>query len=192
MLIYPLEFRLPASPSRAFLQIFNGTIVIENISIKLKNMKTLIAYYSRTGITKKVAEVLAQKMGAEVEEIKDTVNRNGAKGFLISGRDAMKRKLTKLEPLKLDPAGYDLVVVGTPVWVGNVSAPVRTYLSENKDKFKKTAFFCTLGGSGDKKTFAEMEKIIGQKPAGTLALKTGEVAGNNFEKQAQEFADKLF
>jgi flavodoxin len=154
-------------------------------------MKILIAYYSRTGTTKKVAEAIAEKMGAEVEEIRDTVDRSGAKGYLISGRDAMKKSLTKLEPLKLDPAGYDLVVVGTPVWVGNVSTPVRTYLAENKDKFKKVAFFCTLGGSGDKKTFAEMEKVIGQKPAGTLALKTQEVAENDFEKQAGDFVDKI-
>jgi hypothetical protein len=68
---------------------------------------------------------------------------------------------------------------------------MRTYLAENKDKLKKLAFFCTLGGSGDKKTFVEMEKIIGQKPDATLALKTREVAGNKFEKQAQEFIDRI-
>ena len=153
-------------------------------------MKILVAYYSRTGTTKKVAQALAQKMGAEVEEIKDTVNRNGVKGFLISGRDAMRRKLVKLKPLKLNPSEYDLVIVGTPVWAGNISAPVRTYIAENTGRFKKAAFFCTMGGSGDEKTFAEMEAIIEQKPAGTLALKMREVAENNFEKQIQEFADK--
>ena len=154
-------------------------------------MKILIAYYSRTGTTKKVAEIIAEKIGAEVEEIRDTVDRSGAKGYLISGRDAMKKSLTKLEPLRLDPAEYELVIVGTPVWAWNMSVPVRTYLTENKDKFKKTAFFCTMGGSGDEKTFAGMGEIIGQKPAGNLALKTREVAENNFEKQAEEFVDKL-
>jgi flavodoxin len=154
-------------------------------------MKILVAYYSRTGTTKKVAEALTQKLGAEVEEIRDTVDRSGAKGYLISGRDGMRRRLTKLEPVKLNPVGYDLVVVGTPVWSWNMSSPVRTYLTENKDKFKKVAFFCTMGGTGDEKTFAEMEGITGQKPAGTLALKTRDVVANNFEKEAQEFAEKI-
>ncbi len=154
-------------------------------------MKILVAYYSRTGTTRKVAAMLAQKLGAEVEEIKDTVDRSGVKGYFISGRDAMKKKLTKLEALKLDPAEYEAVVIGTPIWAGKMATPVRTYLAENTGKFKKTAFFCTMGSSGDEKAFAEMGEIIGQKPVGTLALKTREVATNNFEKQTQEFADKI-
>jgi len=154
-------------------------------------METLIAYYSRTGTTKKVAEMLAQKMGAEIEEIRDTVDRSGIKGYFISGRDAMKKRLTKIEPIKLGPEGYDLVVVGTPVWAGNMSPAVRTYLAENKERIKTIAFFCTMGGSGDKKTFQEMEKTTGQKPAGVLTVLTKEVASGKFEKKVQEFADRI-
>lgn len=154
-------------------------------------MKILIAYYSRTGITKKVAEILAQKLGAEIEEIEDTVDRSGVKGYLISGRDAMQKRLTKLEPTILNPADFDLVIIGTPIWGWNVSTPVRTYITENKDKFKKVAFFCTMGGTGDNKAFAEMEKIISQKPVDIMALLTREVVKKEFEEKVDEFARKL-
>lgn len=166
-------------------------------------MKTLVVFYSRTGTTKKVGEAITEKFGAEadIEEIKDTVDRKGIKGYLISGRDAMKRRLTKLEPAKFDPAEYDLVIIGTPIWGWNMSVPVRTYLTENKDKFqpkagqpmadKRVAFFCTMGGSGDEKAFSEMTEIIGKRPIATLALRTVEVVKNNFSEKLEKFIEKI-
>ncbi|MFA5359771.1 MAG: flavodoxin [Patescibacteria group bacterium] len=153
-------------------------------------VKILVAYYSRTGITKKLAEFLAEKLGAQTEEIKDTVNRAGAVGYMLAGRDAMQRKLTKLEPLKLNPADFDLVIIGTPVWAWNMSAPIRTYLTEHKDKFKQVAFFCTMGSDGDIKTFKEMGEIINKKPVAVLALKTKEVVDNSLEK-AEKFLGEI-
>jgi len=154
-------------------------------------MKILIAYYSRTGTTKKVAVALAEKLGAELEEIKDTTDRSGMKGYLLSGRDAMKRKLTKLEPLKFNASEYDLIIIGTPIWGWNMSVPVRTYITEQKNNFKNVAFFCTMGGSGDKKAFAEMTEIIGKNPESTLALKTVEVVKNDFMEKADKLAIEI-
>jgi flavodoxin len=154
-------------------------------------MKTLIAYYSRTGTTKKIGDAIAEKLGAETEEILDTVNRMGVKGYLVSGRDAMKKRMTKLESLRFNPAGYELVIIGTPIWGWNMSVPIRTYITENKEKFRKVAFFCTMGGSGDEKAFLEMEKIIGRKPLGILALKTVEVAKNEYGEKLEKFLENL-
>ena len=114
-------------------------------------MKILIAYYSRTGTTKKVAEVLGIKLNADIEEIKDTVDRVGAKGYLLSGRDATLRRMTTIEPMQKNPADYDLVIIGTPIWSWNLSVPVRTYLEQHKTEFKNIALFCGMGGSGDKR-----------------------------------------
>jgi flavodoxin len=154
-------------------------------------MKILVVYYSRTGTTKKMAEAIASKLGAEIEEIKDTINRSGIKGYAISGRDAMKRKLTKLESIKLNPADYDLVIVGTPIWAWNVSVPIRTYLNEQKDKFKQTAFFCTMGGTGDEKAFSEMEGIVGKKPKAVLSVLTREAAKGDYSKKLDNFLNEL-
>lgn len=158
----------------------------------IKNMKKiLIAYYSRTATTKKLAEKLAEKLGADVEEIKDTVERKGAKGYLISGRDATLRRLTVLEKSEKNLKDYNLVIIGTPIWSWNMSVPVRTYVTEHKDEFPDVAFFCTMGGSGDKRAFTEMAEIIGKKPSAVLALKTVEVVKNLAEGKIDKFSEKI-
>jgi flavodoxin len=153
--------------------------------------KILVAYYSRTGTTRKVAEMLAQKLGAELEEIKDTVDRSGIKGYLLSGRDATLKKLTELYPIAKNPADYNLVLVGTPIWSWNVSTPIRTYVTEQKNNLKSVAFFCTMGGSGDGRAFATLSEISGQKPLATLALITREVTAGDIEKSIMDFIEKL-
>ncbi|MBI4779086.1 hypothetical protein HY797_01375 [Candidatus Falkowbacteria bacterium] len=153
-------------------------------------MKILIAYYSRTGVTKKLADFIAKKIGAEMEEIKDTVNRAGVLGYMLAGRDGMKRRLTKLESPKLNPADFDLVIIGTPIWSWNMSAPIRTYLEEYKNQFKQAAFFCTMGGSGHETAFKEMGEIIGKKPVAILSLKTKEAVAGDFNR-ADEFCAEI-
>jgi flavodoxin len=154
-------------------------------------MKTLVVFYSRTGTTKKIAEEIAAKIGAEIEEIKDTVDRNGAKGYLLAGRDATLRRLTKLEEVKYNPADFDLVIIGTPIWSWNMSAPIRTYITEHKNNFKNVAFFCTMGGSGDEKAFREMGDIIGKNPVSTLPLKTREAVKDEFAEKMEKFVTSI-
>lgn len=153
--------------------------------------KILVAYYSRTATTKKVAEILADKLGADIEEIRDTVDRKGVKGYWLSGKDATLRKLTVLEKSEKDLSNYDLVIIGTPIWSWNMSVPVRTYITENKDRFKEVAFFCTMGGSGDERAFGEMAEIIGKKPVATLTLKTIEVVKETAGEKIEEFIKSL-
>ncbi|EKE21314.1 MAG: flavodoxin related protein [uncultured bacterium] len=153
--------------------------------------KILVVYYSRTQTTKKVAMQLAEKLGADVEEIKDTVDRKGAKGYLISGRDATLRKLTVLEKSEKNLRDYDLVIIGTPIWSWNMSVPVRTYLTDHKSEFPEVTFFCTMGGSGDKRAFAEMGEIIEKKPIATLTLKTVEVVKDLTGEKINEFVKSI-
>ncbi|MFH0936417.1 MAG: flavodoxin [Candidatus Woesearchaeota archaeon] len=145
-------------------------------------MKTLLVFYSRTGTTKKLAEEISKNLKCDLEEIFDTKNRLGIIGYLKSGHDAMLKKFTKIEKTKKNPAKYDLVIIGTPIWVYNLCTPIRTYLYENRDNLKKVAFFCTMGGSGAEKTFSDIENICNKKPIATLQLKTKKVISNNFEK----------
>ena len=154
-------------------------------------MKILVVYYSRTGTTKKVAETIASDLKCDSEEIIDTKNRSGFWGYLKSGRDAMKKRLTILEPIKKTPDSYDLVIIGTPIWAWNVSAPVRTYIVQNADKFKKVAFFCTMGGSGDVKAFKEMESISGKKPIATLGLRQADVKNDTYKEKVSKFIEEI-
>ena len=152
-------------------------------------MKTLVVYYSRTGTTKKVAQDISKILKCDKEEIQDIKSRKGVIGYLISGREAMTKKLAEIKETKKDPSKYDLVIIGTPVWAYNMSSPVRTYITKNK--FKKIAFFCTMGGSGDKPTFKKMEELCNKKPKATLTLKTKEVMDNKHIEKLKEFLKSL-
>ncbi|WP_424356708.1 flavodoxin family protein [Methanocella sp. MCL-LM] len=155
-------------------------------------MHALVVYYSRTGNTRKVGEELARVLPGDVEELIDTVNRAGPLGFLSAAGDASQRKLTKLQPIMKDPSAYDLVLVGTPNWNANVSTPVRTYLAENRAKFKSVAFFCTQGvRGGSEKAFAEMEAVAGKKPKATLTVPMSALKNGNHADMLKKFAAEV-
>jgi flavodoxin len=146
-------------------------------------MKCIVVYYSLTGVTKRVAERLAGDLNCELEEVRETKPRKGFFGFMKSGYEAMRKKLPPiLEPRK-DPAEFEAVVFGTPVWAGTMASPMRTFLSRHGHKVNKAAFFCTAGGSAGR-TFREMEAVLGRTGIAELALvKTGAKSGNVFETQ---------
>jgi len=144
----------------------------------VSNPRVLVVFYSRDGHTRRVAQDIVSALGCDAEEVFDTRNRKGILGFLMAGFDAGRGALTVLKPTQKDPAAYDLVVVGTPVWNGSVSTPMRTYLTQNKDRFKQVAFFMTCGGPGTDKVFGQMTECSGRQPLARLALTQQELAGD--------------
>ena len=73
--------------------------------------KTLIVYYSRTGITKKLAEALHDVIDSDIEELIDIKDRSGAIGYLLAGKEATLKKLTTIKEPKLNPANYDILLI---------------------------------------------------------------------------------
>ncbi len=154
-------------------------------------MQALVVYFSRTGHTKKIGDEIAKALPGDVEEIVDTENRAGPIGWLKSGREASGKKLAKIQPVKKDPANYDIVVIGTPIWASNMSSPVRTYLTENKAKFKNVAFFCTEGSKGAETAFAEMGEIAGKKPKATLTIAMADLKSGSDADKVKKFAGEI-
>lgn len=128
----------------------------------MKQTKILIAYYSKTGNTRKIAHLLAEKLKADLDEITDLTDRSGIKGWLYGGRDAMKSKLTEIKYSK-SPKDYDLVIVGTPVWAWNSTPAVITYLTNNKNNLKNVAIFNTSGGTAAEKTANYLQGFLNNK-----------------------------
>jgi flavodoxin len=153
--------------------------------------KILVVYYSRTGTTKKVAEAIAAELKCDIEEIVDARNRQGLVGWLSGGQDATLRRLTDIQPPQKSPANYDLVVIGTPIWAWTMAPAIRTYLAQNKLSLKKAAFFCTMGGSGDKGTFKAIAEILGKQSAAELTLLMKDVTAGNFAAKVAEFAQQI-
>lgn len=153
-------------------------------------MKTLVVYYSRTGTTKKVAEFISSKLNCDLEEIVDVKSRKGVVGWLRSGMEATTNKNASINESKYDLASYDLVIVGTPIWNGRISSPMRTYLNQNKDGLRRVGFFCTHLGS-DQKAFLEMESKFGKKLIAEISIKRESVENEKYVTEIEHFINKL-
>lgn len=154
-------------------------------------MKTLVVYYSRSGNTRLVAQEISSAIDCDIEEIADTKNWSGTMGFLRAGRDAAGHKLTVLEDIKNDPDDYDLIIIGTPIWGGNISVPVRTYIAGNSSRFNKVAFFCTAKGSDFIKVFDDMENLSNLVPIATIGITEREIKNVSYRSQVAGFIDEI-
>jgi hypothetical protein len=151
-------------------------------------MKTLIVYYSRTGMNEKLAEVLKQKTNGDVEKIVSKVNFSGPIGYLRGGKMGMKKQACAIELLKFNPKDYDLTAVLSPLWGGLVAPPIREYLAQNKGNFKDVAFISISGGGEcnfNRKAIPDFEEQIGKKPFFAVLLKQEELKDGSYEKKLE-------
>ncbi len=125
-------------------------------------MKTLIAFYSLTGNTKKIAAAIAEATAGEVLEIKlkKEIPTKGFWKYFWGGRQAMIKELPELLPFDKNPKNYDLIFLGTPVWGSNFASAIRSFLAKEKLRHKKIALFCAHGGDDPGKIFANLEKEL--------------------------------
>lgn len=151
----------------------------------------LIVYYSRTGVTARVAEALARACGAELEPIREARARAGAGGYLRSAWEAMRGRPADIEPPRHDPADYPFVVLGTPVWAGHMSAPMRAYILRQRGRFQRVGLFCTMGGSGADKVLSAMAQLCDKVPLATLCLREHEVRADRHGAALAGFAAAL-
>lgn len=130
-------------------------------------VKILVAYFSQSGDTKKLARLIRQKTNGRLFEIEPETSYEGeyddilkqAKKDLESGA----RPRLKAIPDSLDP--YDTIFIGTPNWWSKVAPPVATFLSSCDLTGKTIIPFNTHGGEGT----GEIEKNIAELcPASTV------------------------
>jgi flavodoxin len=149
--------------------------------------KALVVCYSRTGNTKKVAEDIASALNADIEVLIDKKDRSGVAGWLKSGKDASQEKLADIEAVKYDPSKYEMVILGTPIWAGNMAPAVRTYITNNKQSFKSISAFTTSGGTKPAKTIEKIETLAGKKTVASSGFFAGEIKS----KDAKVYQEKL-
>jgi len=152
-------------------------------------MKTVVVYYSKTGTTKKLAQKLAKELNADTEELVDRKKRSGIIGWILAGRDGMGRIPTDIDPIKKNPADYDMVLIGGPLWGFKGAAPAtRTYLLQNRDKIRKVAFFMTRAGKpSSDSALVDLKNVYGKSVIGTLDIRQKEIDSPETCEQIKSF-----
>jgi len=153
--------------------------------------RALVVYYSRSGHTREVADRIGKALGADLGEIGEPSGRAGALGYVRSALEAIFGVSSEIATPRPDPSGYDLVVVGTPVWYASVSTPVRTYLWVERERLGRLAFFLTHGGMGAERVFGQMRALTGRRPEERLAVRVREIESGAYREKADDFARSL-
>ncbi len=117
-------------------------------------MKTLVAYFSASGVTKRTAQALAQAAGADLYEIRPEVPYTKAD---LNWMDKKSRSTLEMQDKSsrpaiikgdLDVSGYDKILLGFPIWWYIAPTIINTFLESYDFSGKKIVLFATSGGSG--------------------------------------------
>ncbi len=136
---------------------FNKNVSYTN---DLPDKKTLIVYYSHSNHTEEIANIIKQYLNCDIKKIKseEYENINTIDLTNLVTEQIQKNYLPKTE--KVDISGYNVIFIGSPVWKGDLSLPVKSFLINNDFKNKTIIPFYTFGGYVDKpKLDNEIKKI---------------------------------
>ena len=117
---------------------------------KGKAPKMLVLYYSLTSNTKTVAQEIATRLHADIEEIALVEPYDTAFQATIERCKADREKgiLPEIKPLKSNIADYDVVFIGYPIWFGTYAPPIASLLDKIDLSGKTVVPFCTFGSGG--------------------------------------------
>lgn len=143
--------------------------------------KTLVTYFSATGVTAKAAEILSEAIGADLYEIRPEVPYTKADLDWMdeNSRSTIEMKNKAFRPAIADKDAkvkeYDTIFVGFPIWWYVAPTIINTFLESYDFTGKKIIIFATSGGSGFGKTMEELEVSI----SSSAELIQGELMNGN-------------
>lgn len=125
--------------------------------------KTLVAYFSASGITRTVAQNVAEAAGADIYEIKPAVlyTKSDLNWMNPKSRSSIEMNNKEMRPELADTdapiADYDTIILGFPIWWYVAPTITNTFLESYDFSGKKIILFATSGGSGFGNTVAELK-----------------------------------
>ena len=157
-----------------------------------KSMKTLVAYFSATGVTKGAAQQLAQAACGTLYEIQpeqpytdadlDWRNKQSRSSVEMqdkSSRPAIKGKLDNM-------ADYDIIFVGFPIWWYTCPTIINTFIEQYDLKGKTVIPFATSGGSDIDKACNDLKAAYPD-----INWKPGKLLNGTSQEDLQEWVNSL-
>lgn len=141
----------------------------------------LVAYFSASGVTRNIAEKIAQENGYDIFEIKpeeiytpedlDWTDKNSRSTIEMNDK-SFRPPIVE----SVDVSEYDTVVIGFPVWWYTAPSIINTFIESADLKGKTIKTFCTSGGSGIdkcvndlKETYPELNFTKGMRFTGDVS-----------------------
>lgn len=111
-------------------------------------MKAIIVYYSLSGNTRRIAEQIQRTVGGDLAELQTVQPYTGSYDDIVNqGQNEVNRGfMPEVQPLDVDWAQYDVVILGTPVWWYTFAPAMKTFLAQVDLRGKRVYPFATNGG----------------------------------------------
>ena len=128
--------------------------------------KKLVAYFSASGVTAKVADMLADAVGADIYEIRPEVPYSKADLNWMNkkSRSSVEMNDKSFRPTIADTDAkidqYDTIFLGFPIWWYVAPTIINTFLESYDFAGKKIILFATSGSSGFGKTVEELRVSV--------------------------------
>ena len=151
--------------------------------------KKLVAYFSASGVTRRVAEQIAKAVGADLFEIKPAVpyiktdlnwtNPKSRSSLEMKNPDARPEIAERLENME----AYRTIFLGFPIWWYVAPTIINTFLESSDFSGKTIILFATSGGSGLGKTLEILKPLC----AKTAQWLPGKVLNHTSEQELEKF-----
>lgn len=149
-------------------------------------MKKLVAYFSQSGITKALAEKMANMAGADIFEIAPEkpyteADANWRNPLSRCNKEKIGKKDVPLAKKVENIDDYDTIYIGFPIWYWNAPNVVQTFIKQHDFKNKTIVLFATSGGSDLGKTAQTVEGLVDS----SCTVKNGLLINNMEEDKIQ-------
>lgn len=155
-------------------------------------MRSEVLCYSLTGNTAQVCEVVAKRLGTTCHRMTAPVSAGGFWTIVRLGFATLFGRRVKVQVPEIDLASADLLVLGTPVWVGRPSLPVREWLESRPELPRQLALVVTSGDlKFPDKTFDSLAELTGRTVVSRLHVSEAEAKSGEFGDKLEDFLSEV-
>lgn len=156
-------------------------------------MKPIIVFYSYGGNTKKIAEMIHEKIGGDLLQIDTAEPYRGSYNDVVNqGEQEVNRGYCpKIKPVEVDFNQYDTILLGTPVWWYTFAPVMHTFL-KGQDFAGKTVYPFATNGGWIGHTFKDFEKIcVGAEVKPGMNIRFDEATLRTSKKEIDQWIDSI-
>jgi flavodoxin len=130
-------------------------------------MKNLIIYYSYMGNNETLALKLQEKSGWDIFKIEELKKRKNLTIFF----DVLFNRKPKIQNINTDLNQYDLIILVSPIWLGDIASPMKSFLRQEKN-LSKYAFISLCGGveNQEQRIMNRLKTYVGSEPVNLTQL----------------------
>lgn len=104
---------------------------------------TIVIFFSRMGYTKKIAYEIANERKCAILELKTSERTENTLGFWWCGRFGMHKWPMEINDININLKNYKKVIIVSPIWVFDICAPIRSFISKYKNEINDVEYVLT-------------------------------------------------